>query len=214
LAFSAVSPAGLVVFDLDGTLLRGPTVCELFAAGLDRMREMAVFEGLSAEAEIAAARHQMVAWYDEVPRERLLGFLEEARWAPGAAQGVALLQQFGVEVAIASITWDFAVDWFARKLQVKHTLGTGLGPGANIQHAWPRHKRIWLKELGSRLSIPLNRTAAVGDSSGDIPMLEAAGDRYFVGSQRPPDLECIHVPGADLAQVAHMILTKWSMARL
>jgi len=35
-------PLGLVVFDLDGTLTRGPTVCELLAQTLDRSARMAV----------------------------------------------------------------------------------------------------------------------------------------------------------------------------
>lgn len=44
-------PFGLAVFDLDGTLLRGPTVCEVLArtlGRLDRMRQLEVLiAGLS-----------------------------------------------------------------------------------------------------------------------------------------------------------------------
>ena len=35
----------LAVFDLDGTLLRGSTVCEVLAAPIGRLEEMAAIEG-------------------------------------------------------------------------------------------------------------------------------------------------------------------------
>lgn len=66
------SRRGLVVFDLDGTVLRGPTVCELLARPLGRLREMESFETLTSEAEIARARAEMVHWYAGIPRGRLL----------------------------------------------------------------------------------------------------------------------------------------------
>ena len=40
---------GLVVFDLDGTLLRGPTVCEVLAARLGRLQAMKAFELLTSQ---------------------------------------------------------------------------------------------------------------------------------------------------------------------
>ena len=43
---------GIVVFDLDGTLLRGETVCEMLARPLGRIDQMQEFEQLKCEAEI------------------------------------------------------------------------------------------------------------------------------------------------------------------
>lgn len=57
------APRGLVAFDLDGTSLRGRTVCELLAAPLGRRDEMRRFEALSGEAALAAAREEMARWY-------------------------------------------------------------------------------------------------------------------------------------------------------
>ena len=71
---------GLVVFDLDGTLLRGPTVCELLAAPLGHFDDMRAFESVRTEQEIAQARVEM-RWYGGIPRERLLESLEAAQWA-------------------------------------------------------------------------------------------------------------------------------------
>ncbi len=35
----------------------------------------------------------------------------------GAYDWIALLRQHGIAVAISSMTWEFAVEWFARRLQ-------------------------------------------------------------------------------------------------
>jgi phosphoserine phosphatase len=139
------SSRGLVVFDLDGTLLRGLTVCEILAAPLGRLHATQSFEVLTSEAEIAKARIEMARWYAGVPRARLLEPLGAAAWAPGTCEGVARLLVEGVEVAIASITWQFAVEWFARQLGVSRFLGTGLSPSGAVHHVWPRDKAVWLE---------------------------------------------------------------------
>jgi phosphoserine phosphatase len=207
-----VSPRGLVVFDLDGTLLRGPTVCEILAAPLGRIEEMRAFESLTGQPEIAEARIEMAQWYNGTPRERLLEFLRAAQWAPGAIEGVAALREAGIEVAIASITWDFAVRWFADQLGVKHFLGTGLADIGQIEHVWPEHKADWLTNLAGHLGVPDQRTAAVGDSSGDAAMLNTAALRFYVGPCPPSELDCFHMPDANILALANIILTRWCAA--
>jgi phosphoserine phosphatase len=54
-------PFGLALFDLDGTLLRGPTVCEVLARALGRLNHMRQLEALIAglsDIDIAAAREE------------------------------------------------------------------------------------------------------------------------------------------------------------
>ncbi len=203
-------PRGLVVFDLDSTLLRGPTVCELLAAPLSRSDEMRAFESLRNEQDIARARVEMARWYDGIPPSRLVMSLETARWAPGALEGVVRLREAGIEVAIASITWSFAVDWFATRLGVCRSLGTELGDNGAIKHVWPRHKAAWVRNLASELEVPHERTAAVGDSSGDVDMLHTTALRVFVGPEPPAGLDCIHMPRGDILEVAQRILARWA----
>jgi len=200
------------VFDLDGTILRGPTVCELLAAPLGHLGEMKAFEKLKSERDISRARIEMKRWYDGTPRDRLIGFLETVRLAPGAREGIALLRAAGVEVGIASITWDFAVDWFARQLGVDHVLGTVIRDDGTIDHAWPHHKAAWLRKLASQLAVPAERTAAVGDSVGDKEMLEAAAVRVFVGAEPPRGLKCVHMSDGNILEVARTIIRHWSLA--
>jgi phosphoserine phosphatase len=201
---------GVVAFDLDGTLLRGPTVCELLAEPLGRLAEVRRFEALSSEAEIAAARCEMARWYAGREPAELCAALEAATWAPGAREGVALLRSRGVEVAIASITWSFAVDWFAERLDVTRTLGTRLEPGGGVRHVWPRDKARWLLGVASELEVSPACVAAVGDSSSDGELLAAASLRFFVGPAPTPALPGVrHRPAADIEQLAREMLRHW-----
>ena len=205
-----MKPRGLVVFDLDGTLLRGPTVCALLAVPLGRSDEMREFESLRAEEDIAQARVEMARWFGGIPRARLLRSLETARWAPGAREGVTCLREAGIEVAIASITWSVAVDWFAARLGVPHVIGTRLDGNGVVEHVWPRHKAAWARDLAWHLTVPYERTAAIGDSSGDVDMLQMTALRFFVGRHLPAGLHCSHMPDGDILEIARLILTQWA----
>jgi HAD superfamily phosphoserine phosphatase-like hydrolase len=205
---------GIVVFDLDGTLLRGDSVCELLARPLGRIRQMRAFEQLESEAEIAGARQQMLSWYAGHTRETLCRHLRAARWAPGAHNAVRDLQEAGILVAIASITWHFAVEWFADQLGIDDCLGTDGRPDGGITHVWGRDKALWLNDLVHRYRVPDYRVAAVGDSSGDIEMLRAAHLRYFVGDPPTPEVpDLIHIPDANLHLIAKSILALWAGRR-
>ena len=203
---------GVVAFDLDGTLLRGPTVCELLAAPLGRLAEMRRFEALSSEADIAVARSEMARWYEGRSRAELCAALEAATWAPGARDGVALLQANGVEVVIASITWSFAVEWVAGQLGVTRVLGTGLEGGGRVAHVWPRDKARWLEQQLAELRVPSARAAAVGDSGSDAELLSAASLRFFVGTGAPPPLPGLeHRPAGDIESIAREVLDQWTI---
>ena len=203
---------GLVCFDLDGTLLRGQTVCELLAEPLGRRREMEQLEASTptSEQQIVEARAEMARWYDGVPLAELERYCEGAVWAPGAMEAVAELQRRNIHVAIASITWKFAVAWYAARLNVTSYVGTDLLPSGAMEHVWGWTKGTWLLQLARDLGVDEHRIAAVGDSAGDVELLKAAALRFFVGSE-PPDAvpEAIHLPAADLRTIAEHIIRVW-----
>jgi phosphoserine phosphatase len=169
------------------------------------------FEALSSEAEIAAARREMARWYAGRTPAQLCVALEAARWAPGAREGVGLLQAHGIEVVIASITWSFAVEWVASRLGVARTLGTRLESDGGVGHVWPRDKPRWLAGVRSELELPPARVAAVGDSGSDADLLAAADLRFFVGRGSPPGLPgLVRRPAGDIEQVAREVLARWA----
>ena len=200
---------GLACFDLDGTLLRRPTICEMLAEPLGRSDEMVRIEALSDETAIAEARAEMVGWYVGVPQDELRHHVSTPNWAPGAREAVAQLQREGVQVAIASYTWKFAVELVAGPLDVAHYVGSEFGADGSIRHVWAKDKADWFAQLGTSYGLSRDRMAAVGDSKGDVEMLNVAGVRVCVGAERLPVHDVIHMPDADLRRVAELILGRW-----
>jgi phosphoserine phosphatase len=202
----------LAVFDLDGTLLRGPTVCEVIAQSLGRLPRMQEIERFRDRLHIAAAREEMARWYADVPVATLLEALQAVRFAPGVASGISLLQAHGVVVGIASITWRFAVAHFAEKLGVEHCLGTALQDSGAVEHVWSEHKAAWVVQMSARLGVSREYIAAVGDSVGDYEMLGVAGKAFFVGTQAPESHpEWLHWPAANIEHVARHLIETWAL---
>ena len=201
----------LVSFDLDGTLLRGQTACEAIARGIGRIERMQELEQMrSYEIEkIIAAREEMAAWYAPFTFDALCEHLNAIEVAPGVPEGFALLREHGFKICIASLTWQFAVEWFATRMGVDYAKGTGLSLDGAIANVWPEDKASWVIGLGRTLGIGPQSTAAVGDSSGDIPMLLAAGHGYWVGETMPPELEgqVTHVPHADILSLSQTLVS-------
>ncbi len=199
----------LAAFDLDGTLLRGASVCEEIARGLDRierMRELERVDPTNVE-DVTAMREEMAAWYAGLSFSDLRSYLTAVRVAPGVDEGLALLRDRGFTIAIASLTWDFAVEWFAGRFGVDYWAGTRLSPDGRITHFWPDDKARWLSGVARELGADMRNVAAVGDSRGDIPMLRAVGRRYWVGRTRPAELgpDVVHEPGGDIRRVSSLI---------
>jgi phosphoserine phosphatase len=201
-------PVRLVVFDLDGTLLRGDTVCLALARRLGKTDRMLQFERLTDMELIKVARYEMAEWYWNVQPDTLLEWLNDLVLAPGAEEACRHLRRRGVPIAIASMTWEFAVEWFARRLDAGYWTGTSLDLATwEIRHSSPEHKTAFLRSLAAKLGLAPDEVAAVGDSFSDYEMLRAAGRRFFVGSKQPPsDIEAVmHLPGADLSAIARLI---------
>lgn len=196
----------LAAVDLDGTLLRGQTACEAIAMGIgriERMRELERLESTDIEG-VTVAREEMAEWYSTYTFSDLCNHLATVQVAPGVDEGFALLREHGFKIAIVSLTWEFAVEWFADRFGADYSAGTGLSADGLITHFWPRDKAIWLTALADRLSVDMNDVAAVGDSNGDVPMLLSVGHPYWVGQTIPPELDrrVDLEPGGDMRSVA------------
>lgn len=65
----------------------------------------------------------------------------------------------------------------------------GLGSG-EIHHIWPVDKALWMREQAERLEVPIERTAAVGDSAGDLAMLRAVGVQVLLPDNQRQPIAC------------------------
>ncbi len=168
---------------------------------------MDAFELLRSREEITAGRQAMLEWYSPFNRATLIEYLQDLRLAPGVRNGFADLKAEGIKIALVSITWQFAVEWLAADLGADYAVVTGWDESTKIAHFWPEDKAIWLKSLLERLQIERDSLVAVGDSYGDIPMLQLASRSYFVGSVLLPELQHInHWPDADIAEIVSDVL--------
>jgi phosphoserine phosphatase len=199
----------LAAFDLDGTLVRDHTCVESIARTIGREQECAAFELLDMRdvPAVTAARETMAEWYRRYRHEELTVGLGDLALAPGAEEGFALLREHGVATAIVSITWSFAVEWFASRLGADYAHGTRLLDG-RIEHVWPADKGRWLRSLSARLDLPKDAVAAVGDSEGDRELLEAAGVRHCVGERKVDVAEVVHMPRASILEVARAVVAQ------
>ena len=197
----------LVVFDLEGTLLRGHTVCEAIAEGLGRLPRMRELEALPW-AQWFSARAEMASWYAGHSESHLLAGLTRLTFAPGVHEAVAWLHARGITTAICSLTWRFAVAEVAKGLGIPWYVGTDLSPEGHITHFLPEDKPVWTLALARRLGVEARCVAAVGDSAGDIPLLQAVPVGVFVGATVPPPLagKVVHLPGADIRDVARRLV--------
>ena len=200
----------IAAFDLDGTLIRGQTAAEAIAEGIGCIERMGQFELLRSD-EIdgtKAAIEEMAEWYSTLTFSDLCKHLNAVSVAPGVDEGFALLREHGFKIAIVSLTWEFAVEWFANRLGADYWVGTGLSSSGLVTHFWPQDKAIWLAGLAARLDINMKDVAAVGDTRGDIPMLLSVGHRYWVGQAVPPELEgkVIHDPAGNMLLVVRRII--------
>jgi phosphoserine phosphatase len=122
---------------------------------------------------------------------------------------VAILRRAGIQVALVSITWQFAVEWLAAELGADWAVGTQWCDDDEIVHFWSADKATWLARRAAELYLHPAQVAAVGDSAGDLPMLEYAGTSYFVGRD-PTNLPAHvkHWPAADLSDLVRDLLSQ------
>jgi phosphoserine phosphatase len=168
------------------------------------MRELEQLRGIEPET---LARTEMATWYHETSLTDLCSPLVGANLAPGVWEAFAILRQHQIRTAIVSVTWEFAVGWFAKQFGADDFVGTKLLPDGRIAHFWPDDKARWIADGTKRLGLELDEVAAVGDSTGDVPMLRLVGHPYFVGATRPVELDFVpHVPDGNPTRIAHEIV--------
>jgi len=197
----------LAVFDVDGTLLRGDTACLWIARRLGKYDRMLEFEQSRGKSEVSAAREEMASWYRGATPDALLTDLEGFPWAPGLFEGIRMLHDASVKLALASVGWEFVVERIARELGIQWTLSTKLDfSTGDIGHVWGEHKVAFASNLATGLKIDREAVACVGDTEGDYPMLDYAGLGIFVGNLVPPGKKYLHMPSADIRDIAAAII--------
>jgi phosphoserine phosphatase len=200
-------PIRLVAFDLDGTLIRGRNSLAVIGAALCHPEWEKQMEILHMRRETPEEMRRRVAPWVEFSTDELCRHLVHSRFAPGVDEAFRLLHERHVTTAIVSISWDFMVEWFAKRFGATHWAAAGFNPDGTVTPFWPEDKGPWLERLMATLHVPRHEVVAVGDSPRDASMFRAAGHSFYVGTDSPEGLDGIqHYPDGNIACVARAIL--------
>ena len=121
----------LVAFDLDGTLVRGDTVCEVIARRLGHLDHMRVLETEATDAaSLIRVRSELARYYRGRSVSELGACRDDLAPAPGIREAFDLLAKHGIHTAIVTLTWAFAARWLASRL------GLDAGAVAVVGDSW------------------------------------------------------------------------------
>lgn len=172
-----------MVFDVDSTLIEDEAI-ELLAekAGTREQVAQITDRAMRGELDFAESLKERVSTLAGLPESTLLETSRLLRPTKGAKELIsAVHSKSGVVAAVSGgfiqllepIQSSLQLDYVhANTLEVQSGLLTGRVSGQIIDRA---QKAVFLKELAEKLSVPIERTIAVGDGANDIDMLSLAG---------------------------------------
>ncbi len=173
----------VVVFDLDGTLLRGTSVSQRLG---DWMGRGPLIEELEQRFRAGEISNRQVAdtsaeWFAGVAPEEVWAQLEPAPWIDGIEETVAALVAAGCRVLLGTVTWRFAAEMLQRRYGFHAVSGTemevedGVLSGTVSRYFDEFDKVRFVEEWCREHGHAIEEVAAVGDSRSDVPLFERAG---------------------------------------
>jgi HAD superfamily hydrolase (TIGR01490 family) len=187
----------LAVFDIDGTLVTGPTTEKRLITLLFRLGRIGPGQ-LLAFLRFASTRAAEFGWHVMKKDKAYLAGLRCAEvealassWVRHSAPGwwfapcVARLRQHqaaGDTVVLLSGTPQFLADALARELDVPRAIGTccateagHFGAGLPLRHPFGKEKLELIEALCAEHQLPATQTFVYADSVHDLPILRFAG---------------------------------------
>ena len=173
----------VIVFDLDGTLLRGTSVSLLLAQWLGQAEEMAELERAFHAHEISnsVVADTSAGWLAGRSTADAWRVLTDGTWIAGMAETFRALTDAGVSLLLGTITWSFAAGMLRERYGFAAVSGTEMRVNDGIlsgivtryfdEHDKVRFVEKWCVQNGFSMS----QVAAVGDSRSDVPLFRRAG---------------------------------------
>jgi phosphoserine phosphatase len=173
----------VVVFDLDGTLLRGTTVSLLLAQWLGRADEVSELERAFRAHEISnsVVADTSAGWLAGKSVAEAWRVLEDGSWIDGMAETFQVLAGAQGSLLLGTITWSFAAEMLRERYGFAAASGTemqapdgvlsGVVSGYFDEHDKLRFVEDWCAQNGYSMS----QVAAIGDSRSDVPLFRRVG---------------------------------------
>jgi phosphoserine phosphatase len=173
----------VVVFDLDGTLLRGTTVSLLLAQWLGRGEEIAELERAFHAHEISNSviADTSAAWLAGCRTADAWQVLADGPWINGMTETLQTLGDAGVSLLLGTITWRGAAEMLRERHGFAAVSGTEMAANDGVlsgvvsryfdEHDKLRFVEKWCAQNGFSMS----QVAAIGDSRSDVPLFRRVG---------------------------------------
>jgi phosphoserine phosphatase len=173
----------VVVFDLDGTLLRGTTVSLLLARWLGQGEEIERLERAFHKHEISnsVVADTSAGWLTGRTVAETWVTLEAGPWIPGITETLKALTTAGATLLLGTVTWRFAAEMLQERHGFAAVSGTemdapdGVLSGA-VKRYFDEHDKLrFVEDWCTRNGYTIDQVAAIGDSRSDVPLFERTG---------------------------------------
>jgi phosphoserine phosphatase len=173
----------VVVFDLDGTLLRTTTVSQYLADWMGHTDAIADLESRFRAHEISnrVVADASAAWFEGREPDRVWAELERAPWIEGIEETVGALAAAGARILLGTVTWRFAAEMLQRRYGFDAVCGTEMQVGdgllsGRVSRYFDEHDKVrFVEDWSAEHGFGMDEVAAVGDSRSDVPLFERAG---------------------------------------
>ncbi|RUO73505.1 phosphoserine phosphatase SerB [Idiomarina ramblicola] len=174
--------SGLIVFDMDSTLIRIECIDEIARLNNRYTKVSAITEAaMRGEIDFGESLKQRVACLEGINECDLDSLFTPIPLNPGAVELIQALKAAGWKVALVSGGFT----WFADKLKTALNLDAVVANRLDVENGCltgrvlgqlidAKVKAQQLKALAEKWQIPPSRTVAVGDGANDALMLKAA----------------------------------------
>lgn len=178
-----LSQPGLLVMDVDSTLIDEEVIDELgAAAGIGEQIASITARAMNGELDFREALQARVALLKDLPTSVFDDVYRRVHFTHGALDLIDALHAHGWKVGVVSGGFHEVVDrlaadahldfWIANRLEAADGRLTGRVLGDIVT------KDVKLQSLydwASHMGISMDQTVAVGDGANDLPMIHAAG---------------------------------------
>lgn len=200
----------MVIFDLDGTLTRERSVWEYIHKRLGQwygFAEEYQKKFLSGEISYERFCELDARVWKGMKLEEILAIVETVPFYPGVEKLMGYLKGKGLRLAMVSSGLSVLSDWVHQQYQFDYSVSNellhedGILTGKVKIQVYYDRKAEWVSRILESFKIKPEETIAIGDSAGDLDMLQMAGFSVAFNSS------C-----ADLRQIADVCITNQDLA--
>lgn len=172
----------VVVFDLDGTLLRGTTVSLLLAQWLGRTSAITELERAFHAHEISnsVVADTSAGWLAGKSVAEAWRVLEDGSWIDGMAETFQVLAAADVSLLLGTITWSFAGEMLRQRHGFAAASGTEMQAddgvlSGSVSRYFDEHDKLrFVEDWCAQSGYSMSQVAAIGDSRSDVPLFHRA----------------------------------------